>query len=140
MPEAVATLKIVGKEQVSSELRKVQQSLKDLNTEAKNGQGAFGSIKEMLGGFGGKFGISGAALGASAAGAAIGYLTIESFKAADALQVMTNQAKAVFADAFPRMEQSAEALSSELRRSASDMLQMETGFGAIFKGAGIAGS
>ena len=140
MPEAVATLRIVGKDQVSSELKKVQASLKSLSTEAQSSKGSFGSLNELLGGLGGRFGLSAGALGAGAAGGAIAYVGIEAYKAADALQVMENQAKGVFGEAFPRMQASSANLSGELRRSSSDMLQMETGFGAIFKGAGIAGS
>ena len=52
------------------------------------------------------------------------------------LQAVENRAKALFGDAFSQMEKGAQALGQQFQRSASDILEMQTGFGLLLDSAG----
>lgn len=63
----------------------------------------------------------------------------DSLFAADALEGLENRAKSVFGNAFPQLSAQTDALSAKFKRSSSDVLNLQAGFGGILSGAGLAG-
>lgn len=53
------------------------------------------------------------------------------------LQAVENRARAVFGSAFPEMQKAAAALGEQFKRSASDIMELQTGFALIMDSAGL---
>lgn len=75
------------------------------------------------------------AAGIAAALVAIGKASLE---AANQVEVVGSRAKSVFGSDFASAEASADRLSAALKRDKEDILNMETSFAAMTRGAGIA--
>jgi len=60
----------------------------------------------------------------------------QSLQLAMNLQAVENRARAVFGDAFPQMVKSAQQLGDQFKRSASDILEFETGFALLMDSVG----
>ncbi len=135
MSEAVAIIKVVGKDEASRELKKVQTSLQDIEKSAKNLNSKSGGLSELLGG-------SRIAKFATFAGAAAGiaYVAKESIVAASNLEGLERRASVIFGDSFPKMSAEAEKLATAMNRSAGDILGYQTTIATLGQSLRIPGA
>lgn len=127
MAETQAILKIVGKDQASAEIRKVQKSVSDLQVTANKK----GGIADL-------FGMAQTRLGAMATGAALFYVGKEAVKAASNFEELQSKAKFVYGEAFPAVASEAGKIAESVGRASSQILQFSADFGAIIQPMGIA--
>ena len=134
MSETTAIIKIVGKDQASAELRKVRNSLGDLDKSAAKTKSATNGLLE---GIAGRFGLSAATLGTTAVGAGLAFVASQSVKAASALQELESKARFVYGDAFPAVNAEAIKIAESVGRARSSILSMSADFASIILPMGV---
>jgi hypothetical protein len=129
MSDVQATLRLKVEENVTASLKNASQQLQNFEQSAGKGKSA---LTELAGGFGL------ATLGIAGTAAAFAAFAKQSVNAAVALEGVERHAQAVYGRDFPKMQQAAAGLAEQFRRSESDILGYEAGFGDFLSQLGAA--
>lgn len=134
---------------ITSDMNEMSKTLQKANADSGLGQ-TLGNVgkgaQEASKGLSGMKGVMGGvvselspfSLGTAGLAAAVVFLGKVSLDAAQQVETVGVRARAVFGADFAAAQASAERLSQALRRDKEDILNMETSFAAMARGAGIA--
>lgn len=126
MSEVSAVLRFIGKDQASSEIRKVRASVNELQQTAKKG-----GLENVLGPLSSRFS-SAAVVGG------LGLLGRSALQAASNLEELESKARFVFGDTFTAVAERSDVIAESVGRASSRILQMAADYGAIIQPMGIA--
>ena len=121
MPESVATIRVVGKDEASGELAKVRKATQDLEKSTDELGKTANSAFPLVG----------------IATAGVAAFGLKSAFAADSLSILRNSASQAFGNDFPKVTLAVDKMSVSLDRSNSDLLQFTTSFQTAFRSVNV---